>query len=348
MNVNFATFNKFSLGEMVQILRQSIYEGNLGPWVEIFPEIESGRSISGNFSYLAKYCKYRKKKKFDRIEKMMNQGKIWLEYSFFEKILKLQTYFNLLYSENDENLTEITNILKGFNKDLKELRRRIHVSRWGIENVKDDFEKILEKIDSFISSSHLKLKIPTKSPLEINELISFFDRLIKTLNNKPGAGRPINPFSAFVFYLINLFTERLYIWEKINNPKITYPVKYVSPGIVKPPPGDLKEWKRVLIRKNEKVRTKKNWMLIIAAIFYFHLFYDIPELRKFINDHRNEEAGTALKKLVCKLKKEYSHFPKAGKGLKKFSEPLPDESWFLGLKVPHFDEKMGLVKTWYI
>jgi len=345
MKATFVTF-RGSLGELLSSLRKIVPIENRWEMMKIFPESGRYRSITGDIDSMGEYCKNPAR----RID-LLKKGRVRLIIPFFDKkIPDLEKIFFALYSEGQEEVTKSEVSFKRLNGELREIRRRLHVSH-SAENVfcQEDLARAVENFNAFLPPSFTKWQItaanfgprrlPPSKPvrilghsrpirlrpasreweftfpltiLEIDKLINYAETWAKRLLNRPKTGRPPKPFNALLFHVVNEFTQRVFTRR------------------------------REYIIKDGKFRVRKNWQLVCAALLWLHVLYDIPKLRAFIRAHENEEACAALQKLVSWAKREYSHFRASGKGSGKFGPSFADGSEWLNIRRVYLREDGSL------
>jgi len=321
-----------SLRELVLSLRKVVPIENRWEVIKIFPETGRYRSITGDIDSMGDYCK-------NPVRRMalLKQGKVRIIIPFFDKdIPKIEITFFALYSEGQEDIAKAEASFRRFNSELREIRRRLHVSR-SAENVfcQEDLARAVVNFNTSLPPSFAGWKIssecyrPRTRPskrvticghtfrpqpvpteweftfpltiLEIDNLINYAETWAKRLRSRPKRGRPPKPFNALLFHVVNAFTQRCFTA------------------------------KREYIMKDGKFRVRKNWQLVIASLLWLHVLYDIPEMRAFIKTHDNEEARAALKQFVSWAKREYSHFRESGKGRGKLGPAFADGSEWLNI-----------------
>ena len=189
--------------------------------------------------------------------------------------------------------------------------------RWD-ESKDKELAEILDRFSSFIKANIHRYNLP-KFGLEIDDILQEIKiKIWKILHHESNAefwkgmmggrnkrGRPLARFSILVFYVINQFTHKTF---KLNQEK------------------DPQTPKNRLINNSAtmegKFKTRKNWQLICAALILIHIKEGIPEMKTWINAHKNDEANDSLRRLTARLKKEYSHFRRSKKGYGKFYSSL--------------------------
>ena len=332
--MNSVTFSG-SLGEFVRELRGTACLKNRWALIRIFPDVEYGSSVSGDFESLAQYYKSP-----ECLFEFVRKGLIRINLPFFDsKIPDLEKVLCALYPENPgavDILRQSFNILYG---ELRKCRQYFNLSRRGEgerEITNEDIDRAVIAFNDSLPTSSKQWKIPLENsdascspeernwkitfpwPLEIRGfsknqdtigLIDYAERWKNYLRNRPKSGRPPKPFNVLLFHVVNAFTFRVL------------------------------DAKRNYIEKGKMLRVRKNWQLVCAALFWLHANKEIPEMKKFIHDHEDEEAGAALKKFVAWAKREYSHFRESGKGQGKFGFYFPRGEAYLGIPLVYVTEK---------
>lgn len=123
---------------------------------------------------------------------------------------------------------------------------------------------------------------------ELDKLIFYADWILRSANPYVKRGRPPRPFSVLIFYVVNEFT--FFAYDKKGEP----------------------------IKKGEQIRLKKDWQLIIIALLWLNAVEYIPEVQKFIDDHRDMNANEAIKEFQSLVERYYSNFVRTGKGRGKW------------------------------
>jgi hypothetical protein len=311
MKANSVTFCG-SLGELVASLRKAAHlgAGSRREVGKIFPE--TGRVIiSGTSPESVREWKRRP----DLRRALIESGRVRFFWLFFDAhIPELEGVLDALYPDAGPGLTiSIEKCFRILSSSLREIRRRLRVSR-SPENeyCREDFDKALLNFNDSLPPAFARWKIIegnfgastpaveqrkfrfSLSIREVDKLIGEAEMMAAILHNRPmRRGRPPKPFNALLFHVVNTFTERCYT-AKGN-----------------------------CVMIDGKIRVRKNWQLICAALLWLHVLYDVPEMRAFIRAHESEEAGAALSKFVSWAKKEYSHFQETGKGWGKLEFAHP-------------------------
>jgi hypothetical protein len=335
MNLNSVTFDD-SLKELVRKLRDAARANNRWALIKIFPDVERGRSVSGDFESLGQYYKDPA-----RLPEFVRKGLIRINLPFFDsKIPELEKVLCALYPQNPGDVNNLKQSFSAFYGELQRIRQYFGLSQRAkkksdrnsakeefnedINQAVKDFNNSLRKpfekwkipvenSDTSISSEKRKWKISLPWPLKIegvSALIDYAEKWKNYLRNRPKSGRPPKPFNAFLFHAVNAFTYRVF------------------------------DAKGNYVRKGEMYRVRKNWQLVFAALLWLHVNEEIPEMRKFIREHENETADATLKKFAVWAKREYSHFRESDKGQGKFGPPMArDGTNYLGIPFVYVTDK---------
>jgi hypothetical protein len=385
MKATSVTF-RGSLGELVSTLREAARTRNRWEVIKIFPETGRNRSITGDIDSLGEYCK-NPARRMDLLKK----GRVRMIIPFFDKKMSdLEKFYFALYSESQEDIGEAKRSFRKLNSNLREIRRRVHVSR-STENVfcQEDFVLAVKDFNTSLPPSFTRWQItaanfglqrhPPSKPVriighsrpirlrpapreweftfpptvkEIDKLINFAGTWARRLRNRPKTGRPPKPFNALLFYVVNAFIERVIVWKRVDDDgrgewRPIVRMRSLGASNVIRPPRHANDWKRGYIERDGKFRIRKNWQLVCAALLWLHVLYDIHEMRAFIQDHKDEEAGVALRKFVSWAKREYSHFRESGKGRGKFGPAFADGSERLNIPLVYLRED-GSLSGWLV
>jgi len=301
----------WTFSQLVSTLRKATNERDLRPWMKIFPNTKYGRSISSTSGGLDEnLLEYNKDPK--RLPELIRQGKIKINLPFFDRDISrlLKEVFEPCYPQDD--IGKIDEPFRRFETELKKAKQYFGLSRktqGEIEIANDRIARAVENFNISLPPGLEKWKASSMTIEEISELIDYAKINKNRFRSRPGNGRPPKLFNVLLFHVVNQFIQCCYAKN------------------------------RELIEKDGRIKVRKNWQLICAALLWLHVNYDIPEMRTFIKEHENEDAAIALKKLKIKFKREYQAFKRSGKGTGKFQKPFEDGSEYLGFPFVYRTEK---------
>jgi hypothetical protein len=320
-----------TFGEFLKTIREAARQGDFSKLIKFFPETGQ-ESVSGDFDSLKKWYENPASR-----PKLIEEGRIFLKFPFFhEEIPNLIEKYELLY-ENEEIIAEAEKAFSWLCPQLKEIRRRMKVAKYGAQavTIQEDFKSIIEKFNSLLPEEirpSLSIRLTNDFPksfkakflwfdsdytLEwLNRLIDWADSYLLAFRKRPKRGRPVKPFNALLFHAINAFTHNKF------DPKT-----------------------RKIIQKDGKIRLVRNWRLIFAALIWIHVLYDLPEMRRFIKANENKDLETAIKNFISWAKREYSHFRASKKGRAKWGTIFPADlsEIFIGFEVPLIEKSKILI-----
>jgi len=213
--------------------------------------------------------------------------------------------------------TKIGEIIKNTDDEIKKVfnNKNIILS-------KDDEEKInrIENEEKKQIEEELNRKDVAPSLEAVNILISrleFFEKVLSKdyipIGKKQKRGFPPTKFNIFLFNVVRQFT--FYAQDKNRE-------------LIKHPDG--------------KIKMKINWPLVFITMLYFDAFYRINEMKEFINNHKDEDFQIAMKEFIQWAKKEYFHFSRTGKGLRRWGHAFESGVEFLDYGVVYIDDKKTL------
>jgi len=213
--------------------------------------------------------------------------------------------------------TEIGEIIKKIEDEIKKVVRKKNIIL-----SKDDEEKKnrIENEEKKQTEEELKREAVALSLEAVNILISRLESFEKDFSHdfipigkKQKRGFPPTKFNIFLFNVVGQFT----FYAKDKNREL-----------IKHPDG--------------KIKMKINWPLVFITMLYFDAFYRINEMKEFINNHKDEDFQIAMKEFIQWAKKEYFHFSRTGKGLRRWEDAFESGSEFLDYGGVYIDDKKTL------
>jgi len=294
--------------EFLRTIREAARRGDFYKLIEFFPETDRW-TISGALQEWYENPASR--------EQLVEEGRVIIKSHFFHiNIPNLIDIYESLY-ENEEIIDAAEKAFSWLCPQLKEIRRRMKIAKFGAQAVREDFENVVKKFNSMLPEKirpSLSIKLTNDFPKSLkakflwfdsdftlewlNKWIDWADFYLMAFRKRPKRGRPVKPFNALLFHTVNEFT-----YFK-RNPKT-----------------------KELIQKDGKIRLVKNWRLVFAALICLHVLYDLPEMRPFIKANEKKDLETAIKNFISWAKREYSHFRASNKGRAKW-----------GLNFPYYSE----------
>lgn len=326
---------------------------------EIFPQIGNLfllRTYSDNFNVLL----YPNRKGItpELLRREVERNSLPL---FEEKVSDFYQLYKLLsYDRTENEIKGEEKILSKFYRKLREIRPRMRLSRSPEFYIKDIVSAV-RYYSTFFPNWFKDWETEDLRPDQVDKLIAKIAGQLE-LNRygfgRPSKGRPPKPFNALLFHVINQFIEPLLVWKRVgeNGETGTPQCELVWPQDA-PVPQGFREWKLAYVGKDgklkffketfkplksqwerpwmcqlrEKIRFRKNWQSVCAALLWLHVIEGIPEMERFIERHKKEDVNATLKKFVSWAKREYSHFLSSRKGIGKYGPASPYKSHFLGI-----------------
>ena len=308
-----------TFGEFVKTIREAAARQDFYQLIKFFPE--TGRAtISGDYDSLKEWYENPSSR-----PKLVEEGKIFIKFNFFhEKLPALIEKYEALY-ENEEIIERGEKAFAWLCPQLKEIRRRMKIAKFGAQAVKEDFENIVKRFNSMLPEEIKALKIKLYDDFDkslkakflwfdsnftlewLNQWLEWADFYLVAFRKRPKRGRPAKPFNALVFHTISAFTHNKF---------------------------DPKTGK--IVQKDGKIRLVRNWRLIFIALILLHVIYHFPEMARFIKANEREDLEIAIKKFVSWAKREHSHFRASKKGRGKWGTIFPTDlsEIFIGFHVP--------------
>jgi len=240
------------------------------------------------------------------------------EEKFREASTKLyeEYYVTIMHPTFQSTPTKIGEIIKNADNEIKKVLNNKNII------LSDDEEKInrIENEEKKQIEEELKREDVALSLEAVNILISRLESSEKTFSDdlipigkKQKRGFPPTKFNIFLFNVVRQFT--FYARDKNRE-------------LIKRPDG--------------KIKMKINWPLVFITMLYFDAFYRINEMKEFINNHKDEDFQIAMKEFIQWAKKEYFHFSRTGKGLRRWEHAFESGVEFLDYGVVYIDDKKTL------
>uniref|UniRef100_A0A7V3VSX2 Uncharacterized protein n=1 Tax=Mesoaciditoga lauensis TaxID=1495039 RepID=A0A7V3VSX2_9BACT len=232
-------------------------------------------------------------------------------------------YVTIMRATFHSTPTKIGEIIKNTDDEIKKVvgKKNIDLSKDNKKTlrIKEEINRI-ENEERKQIEEELKRKDVAFSLEAVNILISrleFFEKALSKdyipIGKKQKRGFPPTKFNIFLFNVVRQFT--FYAQDKNRE-------------LIKHPDG--------------KIKMKINWPPVFITMLYFDAFYRINEMKEFINNHKDEDFQIAMKEFIQWAKKEYFHFSRTGKGLRKWEDAFESGSEFLDYGGVYIDDKKTL------